>query len=342
MRVSGDTASSREEKPILAVLDVVSKESRETIESRFGREFEVRFVESADPSEVVEAGRDATAMLVIWSRVDAQLIDQARRCKVIQKLGVGVDKIDLAAARSKGVTVLRAAGVNASAVADLTVLLTLAVLRRFRWATEELRAGRFQKEALRSTTFQLEDKVVGLIGLGYIGRAAARRFSAFDAKLQYYDVRRLLPDEERELGVAYVPFERLLATSDVLSLHVPSTPETRGMLNADALRKMKRGVVIVNTARGELIDSDALVEALREGIVFGAGLDVTWPEPLPPHSPLFEFENVVITPHIGGAVANNFCRVVDHAYRNVKAVLSGGAVPAADVVVAGDGLYAPR
>jgi phosphoglycerate dehydrogenase-like enzyme len=320
------------EKPVVAVLDVISPESREVLSARFGRDFKVLFAEAGDAARRLEIAREATALLAGWSPVDATLIEAAERCRVIQKLGVGVEKIDLAAARRRGIPVLRAAGINADAVADMAVLLALAVIRRLRWAAEELRAGRFRKETMRATTFQLAGRTVGLVGAGHIGRATARRFAAFGTRLAYYDVCRLAPQAERDLGLAYRPLEDLVATSDILSLHVPSTPETRGMFGRDLLAKVKRGAVLINTARGDLIDEAALVEALEQGVLLGAGLDVTAQEPLPSTSPLLRMENVLITPHQGGAVADNYPRVADRAFDNVMRVLHGGEVPPADVV----------
>ncbi len=319
-------------RPMVAVMDVLPARSREVLGARFAAEFEVVYAEEGDPARRVEIARDATALLAGWSPVDATVIDATRRCKVIQKLGVGVDRIDVQAAERRGIPVLRAAGINADAVAEMTILLMLAVLRRLRWASEELRAGRFHKEELRVSTVQLMGRTVGLVGAGHVGRAVARRLAGFGTRMVYFDVRRLSAEFERTLGVSYAPLEDLVAASDIVSLHLPSTPETRGMFNADLFARMKRGVVFINTSRGALVDEDALVDAVRQGTVGGAGLDVTAEEPLPPTSPLLQLENVFVTPHMAGVVADNYPRVVDHAYRNVKCVLSGAEVPADDVV----------
>jgi phosphoglycerate dehydrogenase-like enzyme len=324
--------------PQVAVIDVLPPASRRIIDARFGQRFAVVYAETPTIAHRADIVREATALLVGWSALPAQVIEAARHCKVIQKLGVGVDKIDLEAARRRGITVLRAAGINATAVAEMTLLLMLAVLRRLHWAVGEYQAGRFQKEYLRTSTFQLAGKTVGLVGMGHIGRAVARRLRSFEAKAIYYDIRRLGREEEERLGVTYSPLDDLVSESDIISLHVPSTPETRAMVNARLFARMKRGVILINTARGAIIDEAALVDALRQGIVGGAGLDVTAEEPLPPGSPLRAFGNVLITPHMAGAVADNFPRVVDHAYANVCRVLAGEPVSAEDVVVSPDSM----
>jgi phosphoglycerate dehydrogenase-like enzyme len=319
-------------RPIVAVLDVLPARSRDVLNARFAPEFEVVYAEEADPARRVEIARNATVLLVGWSSVDAALIDATRRCKVIHKLGVGIDKIDVRAAERRGIPVLLAAGINADAVAEMTILLMLAVIRRLRWAAEELRAGRFHKEALRVSTLQLMGRTVGLVGAGHVGRAVARRLAGFGTRVIYFDARRLPAEVERDLGVTYAPLDELVAASDIISLHLPSTLETGGMFNADRFARMKRGVFFINTARGALVDEEALVDAVRQGIVRGAGLDVTVEEPLLPTSPLLQLENVLVTPHIAGAVADNYPRVIDHAYRNVMRVLSGAEVPADDIV----------
>ncbi len=300
--------------------------------ARFADGFEVVHADHGDVGCRVEIARNATVILAGWTSVEAAVIEATTHCRVIQKLGVGVDKIDVAAAQRRGIPVLCAAGINADAVAEMTILLILAVVRRLRWASEELRAGRFQKEALRVSTFQLTGRTVGLVGAGHIGRAVARRLAPFDVRLVYFDIRRLPAEMERVLGVSYVPLDELVATSDIVSLHLPSTPETRGMFNADLFAKMKHETIFINTARGALVDENALIDAIRRGTVLGAGLDVTAEEPLPPTSPLLRLENVLVTPHMAGVVADNFPRVIDHAYKNVMSVLSGAAVPADDIV----------
>jgi phosphoglycerate dehydrogenase-like enzyme len=319
------------DKPRVAVLDFLPPGSRETIRERFGPDFDVRFAEG-DAEQRLGLVADAAVLLAGWDAVDARLLDAAASCRLIQKLGVGTDKIDLIAAKRRGITVLRAAGINATAVAEMTVLLTLAVLRRLVWAAESVRRGELAKEQLRTMTYQLAGKTVGLVGAGYVGRAAAKRFASFEVTLAYYDLRRLPEEIERELHLSFRSIDELVSTSDVLSLHLPLTPDTHGLVNSDLLSRMKPGAILINTARGGLVDESALLKALKDGTLAGAGLDVTIQEPLLPTSPLLALENVLVTPHYGGSVADNFPRVVAHAYRNVTNALAGLPVPAEDVV----------
>lgn len=315
----------------MAVLDVLPAPSRAQIEARFAPDFEVLFAEGAHEQRV-DIARRATVLLAGWEAVDGRVIEAAVHCRVIQKLGVGIDKIDVAVAKERGIPVLRAAGVNANAVAEMTVLLTLAVLRRLVWAADSVRGGRFAKEELRLTTQQLAGKTVGLIGAGYAGRAAAKRFASFETRLVYYDIRRPPIEVEQELNLSYQTLDEVVSAADVVSLHLPLTAETHGLFDAGLISRMKPTAILINTARGALIDETALIGALKDGRLRGAGLDVTVDEPLPTTSPLLSMDNVLVTPHYGGSVADNLPRVVAHAYENVMNVLAGRPVPPEDVV----------
>lgn len=320
------------DRPIVAVLDAMPEASRAVISEIFGVDFDVAFVadNSAEAKRTTAVG--ATVLLTMWGAVDAATIDAAQGAKLIQKLGVGTDKIDVAAAEAAGITVLKAAGINADAVAELTLLLTLAVGRSLPRATAAARAGVLAKEDLRAESFQLLGKTVGLLGLGHIGQAVARRFAGFGVGLVYHDVRRAPEDVERECAIRYVDKDELIAVSDVISLHLPSTPSTDRIVDEAFLKAARPGLILINTARGSLVDERALAAAITEGRVLGAGLDVTADEPINPDSPLLALDRVVLTPHVGGAVANNFPRVIARAHGNARAVLDGGDIAPGDVV----------
>jgi phosphoglycerate dehydrogenase-like enzyme len=320
-----------DDRATVAVLDAYEEPLRAMLRSEF-EGHRVVFAEGASERDRVDAVREAEVALVGWSPLGARVMDAARRLRVIHKLGVGVDKIDLEAARRRGVAVLTASGVNAAAVAEMTVMLVLAVLRDLPWATAELRAGRFQKEALRRRTHQLAGMAVGLLGFGNIGREVARRLQGFDVDLAYHDVRVAPPEAAH--GAVPVDLDGLLERSDVLSIHLPLTPQTAMILNRERIARLRRGAVVVNTSRGGLVDEEALLAALRAGALRGAGLDVTAREPLPPEDPLLACDRLIVTPHMAGAVYNNFGNVARRARRNVLSVLRGDPVPAADVVVA--------
>jgi phosphoglycerate dehydrogenase-like enzyme len=320
------------DRPIVAVLDVMPPPSRAVISDIFGVDFDVVFVDENDDAAKRTAAVGATVLLTMWGAVDAATIEAARGAKLIQKLGVGTDKIDVPAATAAGITVLKAAGINADAVAELAVLLTLAVGRALPKALAAARAGLLAKEELRAESFQLLGKTVGLLGLGHIGRAVARRFAGFGVELVYHDVRRAPDDVERECAIRYVERDELLSVADVISLHLPSTPATENIVDEAFLKAARPGLILVNTARGSLVDERALAAAITEGRVLGAGLDVTADEPISPDSPLLGLDRVVLTPHVGGAVANNFPRVIARAHSNARAVLDGTAVSPMDVV----------
>ncbi|HTX82202.1 MAG TPA: NAD(P)-dependent oxidoreductase [Streptosporangiaceae bacterium] len=320
-------------RPVAAVLDAMPPASREVISSIFGRDFDVVFAADDSAEAKRAAASQATAMLTMWGAVDAATISAAPAAQVIQKLGIGTEKIDTAAAAAQGVAVLKAAGINADAVAELAVLLILAVGRHLPKAMAAARSGKLEKELLRAESFQLMGKTVGLLGLGHIGQAVARRLAPFRVHLIYHDLRRADPRTEADCSLRYTTAEEILTTADVISLHLPSTQATRNLIDASALSRVKPGLILVNTARGGLVDEQALADAIIDGRVLGAGLDVTAEEPLPVTSPLHDLDRVVLTPHVGGAVANNFPRVIQRAYDNVQAMLAGGTVDDADIVV---------
>jgi phosphoglycerate dehydrogenase-like enzyme len=319
-------------RPVVAVLDAMPEPSCAVISEIFGTDFEVTFVADNSDAAKREAAVGATVLLTMWGAVDAETVAAAQGAKLIQKLGVGTDKIDVAAADRAGIATFKAAGINADAVAELALLLTLAVGRALPKAMSAARTGVVAKEDLRAESFQLLGKTVGLLGLGHIGRAVARRFAGFGVEVVYHDLYRAPVELEQEYGLRYVERDELLAEADVISLHLPSTPSTDGIVDEAFLKAAKPGLILVNTARGSLVDEAALAAAIAEGHVLGAGLDVTAAEPLPTDSPLLELDRVVLTPHVGGAVANNFPRVIRRAYQNARAVLDGGEVEAGDVV----------
>ncbi len=320
-------------KPVAAVLDLMPPASQQVISDIFGPDFDIVFVEDNGDDAKRTAAKGATVLLTMWGAVDAQtLAAGAPDVRVVQKLGVGTEKIDSVAAAANGVVVLKAAGINADAVAELAVLLILAVGRYLPKATAAARTGAIAKEALRAESFQLLGKTVGLLGLGHIGQAVARRLAPFGVTLIYHDVVPAPAEVEAACSVRFATQDEVIETADVISLHLPSTPATDKIINAHSLTRTKPGLILVNTARGSLIDEAALAAAIEDGRVLGAGLDVTAEEPLPVTSPLLDLDRVVLTPHVGGAVANNFPRVIDRAYRNVRAVLDGGDLSPADVV----------
>jgi glyoxylate reductase len=273
-----------------------------------------------------EALGEAEALLpLLRVRVDRALLERAPRLRVVACPTVGYDHVDVAACRERGMVVTHAPDVLTEATADLTWALLLATVRRLPQAERSLRAGEFRGWGFWDYLGgDLTGRVLGIFGMGRIGRAVARRAAPFGMRVRYHSRTRLSAGEERSLGAEWVGWDELLETSDVLTLHAPLTPETRHLLDRDALRRMKPGSYLVNTARGPLVDEAALVEALREGPLAGAGLDVYEREP-EIHPGLLELDNVVLLPHVGSATRETRTRMAILAAENVRAVLSGGA-----------------
>ncbi|MFP3312460.1 MAG: glyoxylate reductase [Acidilobus sp.] len=242
--------------------------------------------------------------------------------RIIAQYAVGYDNIDLECATRHGVYVTNTPEVLTDATADFTWALILAVTRRVVEADRFVRDGSWKRlgTAWHPTMmlgYDLKGKVLGILGAGRIGSAVAKRALGFDMKIVYYDSHRV--PEVEALGARYVDLETLFRESDILTIHTPLTPETQNLVNESRLRLMKRTAFIVNTARGKIIDLDALYKALKEGWIAGAGLDVYPSEPLDPSHPITKLSNVVLAPHIGSATIETRARMAETVYRNLEA-----------------------
>jgi glyoxylate reductase len=271
------------------------------------------------------AGKQAL-MCLLTDRVDGAVLDAAPGLRIVANIAVGFDNIDRAAARARGIVVTNTPDVLTEATADLTWGLLLAVMRRIPEGERLLRRGAWKGWALDFLLgADLRHKTLGVVGFGRIGRAVAARAGGFGMRVIYTTLDADLPATEADgIGCARVTFDQLLTASDVISLHVPLTPDTRHLINRRTLALMKRGVCLINTSRGPVVDEEALVQALREGLIGGAALDVYEHEPAV-HPELLAIENVVLAPHIGSATVETRTAMADLAARNVLAVLSGHA-----------------
>ncbi|PWM22062.1 MAG: dehydrogenase [Oscillospiraceae bacterium] len=266
--------------------------------------------------------------------VDREQIFQAKKLKMIQKFGVGVDKIDLEAARERNIPVCITAGANAVAVAELAIALMLAVNRRLPYVDRAVRAGQWPKAEMRAQCYMLGDKTVGLIGIGNIAKEVARRLSGFGVKeILYYDIAPLSAEAEERLGVHFASLEKLMAAADIVSIHVPLCDGTRGMIGKEQLALMKPTSILINTSRGHIIDEAALVEALWNKRIRGAGIDAFDEEPVSPDNPLLVLENTVLTCHYGGSVIDNVLPRARHAYGNIEKFSKGEPLDPRDIVV---------
>ena len=267
--------------------------------------------------------RDADALIVRSAvQVDATLLEHAPKLRVIGRAGVGVDNVELEAATRKGIAVMNTPGANAVAVAELTLGLMLSMARFIPRADGLMHAGKWEKKSLQGT--ELRSKTLGLVGLGKIGMEVARRAKAFGMEIVGHDPF-VSAGIAKENGIRLCPLDEVYAGADFLTLHVGLTPQTTGMINADSIKKMKKGVRLVNCARGELVDEAALAQALKHGHVAGAGLDVFQEEPLK-NSPLTALDNVILTPHIAGSTHEAQEAVGVQVARQVKEYLKSGVI----------------
>jgi D-3-phosphoglycerate dehydrogenase len=296
------------------------------------QDFEVRHVDGTDRGALLAALGDVEAVVVrSATQIDAAAIAAAPRLKVIARAGVGLDNIEVSAATARGVMVVNAPTANIVSAAEQAVALLLAVARNTVAASAALKAGEWQRS--RFTGVELAGKAVGVVGLGRVGVLFAQRMAAFGTRLIAYDPY-VQPARAAQLGIRLVGLEELLREADFISIHLPKTPETVGLIGARELAMVKPGARIVNAARGGLIDEQALADALAEGRVAGVGIDVYAKEPCT-SSPLFAFGNVVATPHLGASTTEAQDKAGLAVARSVKLALAGEFVPDAVNVQAG-------
>ena len=268
--------------------------------------------------------------------VDDTFIKRCARCKLIQVPGHGFDHIDMSAAHASGVTVATVAssGAEAHTVAEMAILLAGVAGRRILEGDAFVREGSWGNLVmLQRGIFELAGKTIGIVGIGRIGREVAKRARAFDMRVIYSDVFRLDRDVESSLGIEYAELDALFATADVVTLHAPLTPETTGLINDRTLGLMKPTAVLVNTARGPLVDAAALAQALTEGRIRAAAIDVFDPEPPHADNPLRTAPNCILSPHMAGVTAESVLRIIAAAIQNVQRFAAGE--PVRDVVTEG-------
>lgn len=288
--------------------------------------FTLIMLDSASQQELVEKAPLADYFLVSGRLlINREVVTAATKLKMIQRTGVGTDMFDMDAINARGIPVYVNSGVNAASVAEHAVLHILAALRRLTIVNANVRNGIWAKQDSGLQSNDLCGKTVGLLGAGNIGRHVARMLSGFDCNVVYYDMFRLTPEMEQQYHLTYKTLDELLAQSDIISLHCPMTPETRGIINAETVARMKDGAILVNTARGGLINEEALVQALQSGKIKAAGLDVFGTEPPAADHPLFAFDRVTVSPHIGGVSYESFKGMMAEAMKNMVVFENGGA-----------------
>ena len=270
---------------------------------------------------------------LLTDKIDCNLLKEGQpKLRIVAQYAVGFDNIDLECATKYGVYVTNTPGVLTEAVADFTWGLILAITRRIVEADAFVRSGEWYSKKtgwhpLMMLGFEVNGKTLGIIGMGRIGRAVAERAKGFKMKILYYDAYRLPPEMEEKLGAEYVPLETLLKESDIVSIHVPLTKETYHLISEKELKMMKSTAYLINTARGKVVDTEALVKALKEKWIAGAALDVFEEEPLPPDHPLTKLDNVVLAPHAASATTETRTKMAMLVAENLIAFLKGEVPP---------------
>jgi D-3-phosphoglycerate dehydrogenase / 2-oxoglutarate reductase len=282
---------------------------------------DLRVANSASAEDILAVGRDADAILVTYAKLPGDLLRQLRRCKAIGRFGLGVDNIDIATAAELGITVTYVPDYCLQEVSDHAMALLLALARKVPQSNALVQAGRWDMPAV-VPIHRLAGRVLGLVGFGNIPRALAPKAKAFGLRVVAHD-----PNVSQHalaaVGVESMSFDRLLEISDFVSIHAPLLPVTRGLFNAEVFGKMKQGACLINTARGPLVDEDALLAALDSGRLAGAALDVVAVEPLPKQSRLIGRDNVVLTPHTGFYSVEALNELQTKCAADVARVLSG-------------------
>lgn len=306
---------------VVAVTDHVFPNLDPTEQVLSGIDAEVRLAAAKTPEAILEVARDADGLIVCYADVSAEIIDQLENCKIIARTGIGYDNVDLAAASAKGMYVTNVPEYCEDEVSDHAMALLLASIRKLKFLSSAVDGGTWDAGSAKPIR-RLRGMTLGLVGLGKIPRRVATKAQAFGLEVLAFDP--YAPDQVfSEAGVRSVSFDDLLAESDYVSIHAPLTPETEKMFGADAFAKMRKGAYLINTARGPLVDVDALADALDSGQIAGAGLDVLPTEPPPADSRLLGRPNVILTPHTGFYSEESMIDLQAKAAEQVVLVLSG-------------------
>lgn len=297
----------------------------EILKSAVPEGYAVKTLDELNYDCLVREAVDADYLLVSGRLpIDEGVLSAAKHLKMIQRTGVGTEMLDVEAIKSHGIPVYVNAGVNAQSVAEHTLTLILACLKRLPQINQQTHQGVWKKQQVGVTTHELKGKTVALVGMGNIGRLVAQMLKYFGAKVVYTDVSRQTEEVESRLGLTYYDsFEALLPIADILSFHCPLTKENTEMLNSKTLAMMKCGAIVVNTARGKLINPDDLYDALLSGQLSGAALDTHYEEPIKEGYKLAELDNVILTPHIGGLSYEAFHQMMADAVENIVAFDEG-------------------
>ena len=307
-------------------LGMFSEKVKEIIKEEVPEGFSIDFISSkTDREEHLRLIKEADYVSPSDFKIPDDYIFAAKNLKLIQTWGAGTNNMNKELLKQQGIALQNSVGFNAQAVAEMAILHMLAVNRQLPMVDRSVRDGKWINTSLREANHSIEGMTIGLLGMGNIGRYVAKYAYGLDAgKVLYYDIRRLSSEEERERGVEFRSMEDILKESDIVSIHMPLTESTKGLLNREKLSMMRPSAILINTARGAIVDEEALYDALKNRSLRGAGLDTFDSEPPKPDNPLFELDNVVLTCHVGGAVVENIRPRVRHVYEEIVKFENGG------------------
>lgn len=280
--------------------------------------FEVINLEKAEVKYLVDKAPQADYIMASGRlRISKEVIENAPNLKMIQRTGVGLDTIDFSALKERNIPLYVNKGINSTSVAEHTLMLILATIKNLRIAQKDVLNEEWKRQSLGLQNFELSGKKIGLIGFGSIAKKVAKMLSGFNVDLYYYSRRRVSEEEENFYDVKYMEYTDLISRMDIVSLHCPSDGSTYHMINENTLSLMKKNAIIINTARGSLINEGALYNAIKDKTIMGAGLDVFEKEPLSKYSKLLKLENVITTPHIAGITHDSFTSMMKEGIENI-------------------------
>ncbi|WP_187355264.1 2-hydroxyacid dehydrogenase [Paenibacillus tengchongensis] len=311
------------ERETIIYFDKMTQEMEDMLQLHKPENYDLLFWSNLDERSRQQALEEASYLMATVYEIDKRIIEGAKRTRLIQKCGVGLDNIDVTAASRRGIPVSNIPGCNAVCVAELTLLLILALYRKLPYANTHTKKGEWLTWKLRPDSYEMRGKTHGVIGMGHVGWETAVRSKAMGTEIVYYSFNPLTPEREAAIGARYLPLEELLKVSDIVSLHIPLTSDTKALINSRTLSLMKPNAVLINVARGGIIDEGDLYNALVQGTIKGAALDVFEQEPVNPQHPLLTLEQVIATPHIGGGTVDTLNYVYQSAYENIERVQQG-------------------
>lgn len=299
----------------VAIVGTFSPLSLEKLKERLSVKFKCIHL---NDTQGIEKLSEASYVVLRGPKMYADVLDKLKgNLKLIQRWGTGYDGVDIKRAGELGISVGITSGINANAVSELVIALILALYRHIVPLHNRLMSGIWDREIYIDKTYEIKNKKAGIVGFGNIGRLVAEKLQGFGAKVIYYDIYRLSPETEKKLNVKFACLTELFSSSDIVSLHIPSTQETIGMVNKDILSIMKPNAVLINTARGNIINEEDLYMALKSHQIFGAGLDTFSKEPLSTDSPLLSLDNVILLPHVGGNTVDMNSAMIERVVENI-------------------------